>query len=365
MIAPTVRGPRDLPALRLWLIQQWQPGRPFWQTARLAEGSNIGRSRMTLEAKVALESPEIIGKRVESYANWEQQTLRSASLWWVAPEMVDLLEAAERGVPRDVVVDDLPVPDRAALVVFARPLLGVSRDGTPINVDAILWGPSLLPPVWDWWDSDEGLRCASVSSYACMNLDDGLTSGQLSLATPIVTEALQQGTVDATPTGDLRTFAVHGDVWLPLGRSDWPHGTDIAHAALMVDTVEQAASFEDDRRLLAALWTLLHQEGIAMTVTERPARPVVRRVQRAGLDKTAADVRVVTLRKPRDVTVSEGIGEHVTREWSHQWLVSGHWRNQPVGPGRKQRRLVWVNPYTKGPADKPFRAPTVVKSWVR
>ena len=29
--------------------------------------------------------------------------------------------------------------------------------------------------------------------------------------------------------------------------------------------------------------------------------------------------------------------------------VSGHWRQQPVGTGRKQRRMVWIRPYRKGP----------------
>lgn len=32
-----------------------------------------------------------------------------------------------------------------------------------------------------------------------------------------------------------------------------------------------------------------------------------------------------------------------------QFRVRGHWRHQPFGPGRAERRLQWVKPYVKGP----------------
>jgi len=56
----------------------------------------------------------------------------------------------------------------------------------------------------------------------------------------------------------------------------------------------------------------------------------------------------------------ESRGGHV--EWSRRWMVRGHWRNQPYGPGRTERRLTWIDPYVKGPDDKPLDTrPTV---WV-
>lgn len=42
-------------------------------------------------------------------------------------------------------------------------------------------------------------------------------------------------------------------------------------------------------------------------------------------------------------------------EWSCQWLVRGHWRNQPYKAGK---RLIFIAPYIKGPEDKPLKAPT-------
>ena len=52
-----------------------------------------------------------------------------------------------------------------------------------------------------------------------------------------------------------------------------------------------------------------------------------------------------------------------TVEWSHRWMVRGHWRDQPCGPGRASRRLTWIDPYIKGPADKPLDIrPTIWKA---
>jgi hypothetical protein len=30
--------------------------------------------------------------------------------------------------------------------------------------------------------------------------------------------------------------------------------------------------------------------------------------------------------------------------------VMGHWRDQPPGPGRELRRMVWIDPHTRGEA---------------
>lgn len=57
--------------------------------------------------------------------------------------------------------------------------------------------------------------------------------------------------------------------------------------------------------------------------------------------------------------------DHEARQWTHRWLVHGHWRWQPHGPGRTLRRLTYIRPHVKGPDDLPLRVPTRVNSWVR
>jgi hypothetical protein len=42
-------------------------------------------------------------------------------------------------------------------------------------------------------------------------------------------------------------------------------------------------------------------------------------------------------------------------DWSCQWMVKGHWRNQ-YHPRSQEHRPAFIQSYVKGPEDKPFRA---------
>lgn len=41
-------------------------------------------------------------------------------------------------------------------------------------------------------------------------------------------------------------------------------------------------------------------------------------------------------------------------EWSHRWVVRGHWRWQACGKGRLERKRTWVKGHIKGPQDMPL-----------
>lgn len=66
-----------------------------------------------------------------------------------------------------------------------------------------------------------------------------------------------------------------------------------------------------------------------------------------------AAVTIVELRRVRRDPHEEDDKEP-SREYSHRWVVNGHWRLAAVGPGRAERRLTWVHPHVKGPEDKPL-----------
>jgi len=52
-----------------------------------------------------------------------------------------------------------------------------------------------------------------------------------------------------------------------------------------------------------------------------------------------------------------------SRNWEHRWIVRGHWREQPYGPNRSERRRVWIAPYIKGPEGKPMIENTKVYTY--
>ena len=97
---------------------------------------------------------------------------------------------------------------------------------------------------------------------------------------------------------------------------------------------------------------------------ERHAR---KRIQREHKLDEAPSVRVVALRaaerrpsEPRDPNSPK-----VEHEYHYRWVVKRHPRLQKCGPGLKDKRLIWIEAYVKGPADKPFRQRETVYSVIR
>ncbi len=349
--APPVAGPRDLPELRLWLHEEWKPGRAYAMTAAALLG---------VDPSYRPGGGPVTRQQADNYADWERRSLHASTLWWVSEEMVDVLNAAAESIPADATPGDLPTLSPSGLVVFAKPLEGTdAKRGTPLLIDALVWNTAtVLPPT----PNHRAPRTAlSVSSYRCLDFDAGLGGADLGQA--VETGAIELARyAEAKREGNSVSMRVHGTAWAPLGRSDWPVEDRLDTPPWDVNE-DQSTSMVEDRRFIAALFTLLAQEGIASRTVERADRPVARRTQRAGIDRDLSDVQVVRLRRPH----TEGTGEGSTsgREWAHRWIVDGHWRWQACGPRHSERRLIYVGPYVKGPDDKPLKPRTKVHSWVR
>lgn len=115
-----------------------------------------------------------------------------------------------------------------------------------------------------------------------------------------------------------------------------------------------------DRRLskmavLAAALEFVAQE-ILVTHTERPSRSTRRRLEAHGiLDEPT--IQVVKMRRVARQERDHGSPAEPV-EWSCQWIVRGHWRQQACGPNFSERRPVFVLPYVKGDPEKPLKAST-------
>jgi hypothetical protein len=72
--------------------------------------------------------------------------------------------------------------------------------------------------------------------------------------------------------------------------------------------------------------------------------------ERARRGKHSGDVSVVVL---RPALSPEPSGTHRDVQWSHRWMVRGHWRNQYF-PASKAHHVRWVRPHVKGPQDRPL-----------
>lgn len=350
-----VRGPRDVPSLRSFLLEQWGPDKPF--------------RRMAVEQAVV--SPDFgqypsTGKEdfLKGFIVTETVMLQKANMWWVSEEMVDVLTATAPAVPNDVTVNDLLLPGPAGLVVFEKPVYGQDSLNNEVMVNAIVWGLNKMGPVPS---QPEGSTVLSISSYRRIDFDEGLDHADAVMA--VKTGLIEHGQRGAERVeGDNLSFNLHGVTWAYTGRSDWPVADELNQAPFPDLPEGQMLSFIEDRRLIAAFLTLIAQEAIAETEYHPIPRPEKRRAERSGVRREANDLRVVTLRRKHRNVVEDDDTEPVEgtgRVYSHRWMVNPFYRWQRVGKGRQERRLTLVRGHVKGPDDKPLKIKQEVKAWVR
>lgn len=121
--------------------------------------------------------------------------------------------------------------------------------------------------------------------------------------------------------------------------------------------VQEGADFdpvkasEAARRYLLASWLWLQQKVMipeAITVNSQ-SRKLAERAHVTSL------VSVITLRKGEN-THHDDVSTR-SRDYSCQWLVRGHWRQQYYASTAEHRPL-WIEPYVKGPEEKPLKPPS-------
>jgi hypothetical protein len=104
-------------------------------------------------------------------------------------------------------------------------------------------------------------------------------------------------------------------------------------------------------RFLAVFFSFLRQKLVSLQ-GQRAPRPARKRFWR--ITQTEAPlVRVIQLRR-REVRGKEN-GHGEPRDWSHRWIVSGHWRKQWYS-SRHRHEPLFIDSYVKGPDDKPLKA---------
>lgn len=170
-----------------------------------------------------------------------------------------------------------------------------------------------------------------------------------------------------TPTEHLRPALEYFDwvlltgtngrhAWGVLGGGGWSLGTNSDDDVTHSDQISLASTLEDRHRL-SALWSIADTPRLTLSENIPPRRAARHRAARAG--RPVDQIRVIDARRSHHLTPPQSAGE--APAWTHRWIVGGHWRQQPYGPGRVQRRPTWIAPHVKGPDDKPL----VVKENVR
>jgi len=347
--------PRELPDLRLHLMERWIP-KGMFEKSLVARG--IWEDR----------GPDTVNLMRER-ARGERESLRKASLWWVRDEMVNLTLAGAKSIPDDVRGGDVKFPGEQlfGLVVLGTPWLGMDANdpNEVVQTDAIVWAATNI----------DGGDCISLSMYRYFDFTAGLTPADMreAVATGAILDAYQEEVGNGPP--DTRAKRLRGGSWIFMGRSDWPltetlGGFEVLKAEYPEGTPYdelRMASMIEDRKFFASFCVLVNHK-LSQTEMVWAPRAVRKRAEKAGVDseKEPSHVRLIRLREVRRAAgVTDEEHEKRKVEWTHRWISSAHigWRR--CGPGRKERRLSYIPASIKGPEDKELIIKENVRVWTR
>jgi hypothetical protein len=242
----------------------------------------------------------------------EARLFSEATLFLASAEMTDLARQAGKTLPHfGYTTEDLPA--KVGLIFFDAPLTAVPHGEPPVNYSVDGW-------FWAEVAAGRGMLCQPLTRRDKMLqalVEAGVASEEdaahsRSLMPPVLPMA-------------------HRSTFLPYKAVESDHHTRVLYEAIGG---------------LRATW-LLMQQPITTTEEDRLDKATRRRFTRTGQEPPT--VRVISLR--RAVSTSNGDQES-DREYHHQWVVRGHWRQQWY-PAREVHRPVWIAPHIKGPEGAP------------
>lgn len=260
---------------------------------------------------------EKLGRDQAFMRDLECTRLAEAELFYVSADMARLAQAASATVPGFALQpEDLPSP--SGLLLFEEPPCAMPHAWAQCGVKAVCWGPA---------------HARGGGVFGSLYLDR-------SEAAPVIA----QRTKWRNPWSEPRLIYGFGAEFA------WEFGKNEG-------AVPPGGSFlEALAPVLRATW-LLMQQPLARAAEVVPNRASQKRLRRAGQEPKP--VRVIELRRP----VGGGSGDG-QREYHHQWIVRGHWRQQWY-PGRQVHRPVWIAPHIKGPEGAPMIGCEKVYAWKR
>lgn len=279
----------------------------------------------------------------ESLARFEVANLDKAETYYVTSDMSRVVEAAARTAPCDSLrLSDLPSP--SGFVYFEHPLeahddiAGEGAGSRDVQVRAICWHTSDVRG-----RDDEYVAGLAFTVY--VDRDTWLFEEDRPSIPGLSKESL-------TP---LLLFDMSGwtfnAAWFegPNPEADADGLRELTPELRDAGACIPSISFF--RRTILAFFRLTFQR-IAVIRKERLSRQALRSAQRGG--RTAPDmgtISVVRLRRESQQAVTAASKGSV--EWSHRWINSGHWRNQPY-PSLGIHKEIYIEPYPKGPPGKPL-----------
>ena len=286
-----------------------------------------------------------------------RHVLDSSDNYYVAPAMVDLATQIASSMPDEPLLPN-DVPCHQGWMWLGSPFRMIDVRRKALSMNALLWtvrGNGVK--IWHFThknDMDDSVNFdirhrftaeqwarvpwMNVNHVMYLPFDQILPRG-LSWDTALPIDAKVELTKTRDQYGNVTSYGIATDKTIDIGEAPRTVRSPLCEFILCI-------------------WRLC-QQTLATVVTENPGRAFRHREKRANLPEKP--VSVITLRRVNHGPVGES---HV--EWSHRWVVSGHWRNQPYKEdGQVVYRQIYIHPFFKGPDDKPLLIRHKVKALVR
>lgn len=248
-----------------------------------------------------------------------RNSLKIAELYWVTPAMVKLArDASESLTDACWALEYRPSP--AGFLVFEFPEgAGLFDPVEGVPVRAVSWGPHPAGmSLWRWAKTQE--MAAHGAATGKELVPEVYTMPALPIAGTVFDTGPQWRSMDGVNEKDRKVFALVQATWHLMTQT----------------TITESQLVEADRKIRSAYG--------------RAQRPV-------------PSVRLIDLRRRSEAVA--GDGQQSNRKYQHRWITSGHWRDQPCGPGRSQVRRIWIRDHIKGPDGAPMIGGEKVHVWRR
>ena len=298
---------------------------------------------------------------VDEYASSAVKVGKSNTpCYFVKDEMSDLIMFASNKLDDTDLFDEALIPSDKGFVYFEKPLEIRDVRGRQLLVNVLVWEKGFSQKTGK-----------PIMAFTCFN-DASRTPDDV--AKEIFSHA-EQRTLGYKEVVRI----VGGFHW--VHSASYEHGEVVGEAVKTIDddeansvrniTMDENGNFIDlddeewetykkeklypytNVRRLIYTYFLIMSQTLTAKAPERGDRAQRRRLERENLP---SEVLVIQFRKTR-YTSAEG-GEERSVNWSHRWIVGGHWRWQPYkdpASGGEIKKRIWISPYVKGPDDKPLK----------
>jgi hypothetical protein len=268
-----------------------------------------------------------------------EATLLGGDPIFVSAEMCELVEAAadpsldQPFRPEPLYATDLPTT--CGFLYFERPFHVPDRFERPVTIRAVSWTPMLS--VTD--EQEREGEIVDTDSEAVMrrwseHADGGWNGDGIAITL-----------YEDTDTAAYREAGLAGPPAEVMHVTPWFFGMSFEGNEVAENGLPTGAAWW--WRIVQITFRLM-QQRLAAKGRERGDRHQRREAARLAFPER--ETLVVRLRRARGKPTED---EHSPANYSHRFIVSGHWRNQWY-PASQEHRQLWISPYVKGSEDLPL-----------